>query len=253
MKKETAFSRIVRTLAAFAVVIIFWEAASLFVARPFLPLPALVFERLFFSLRNGTLLFHTIASGKRIFLSIVIALPAATALGLASGRSAKLDAFVSPFIYLLHPLPKVAFLPVIMLFFGLGDGAKIFLISVIIFGQILVAVRDASRAVSGALLDSVRSLGAGRLALIHHVVFPAVLPSILTALRVSLGTAIAVLFIAETFATESGLGWYIVDSWSRVDYIDMYTAIVSLSAFGFFCYLAVDAAELAFCSWRETQ
>jgi len=88
--------------------------------------------------------------------------------------------------------------------------------------------------------------------LLRHVVFPAALPALLTSLRIGLGTAIAVLFIAETFATESGLGWYIVDAWSRVDYVDMYGAIVSLSVFGFLCFLVVDAAESFFCRWNAS-
>jgi len=250
--RRLAASKALRSLAAFAVLVAAWAGAAALVAKPFLPAPGLVFERLGARLADGSLGFHTAASARRILLALCLAAPAATALGLAAGRSGRLDAFVSPFVYLLHPLPKVAFLPVIMLFFGLGDGAKVFLIGLIIFGQILVAARDAARAVPPALLDSVRSLGAGRLGLLRHVVFPAALPALLTALRVGLGTAIAVLFLAETFATESGLGWYIIDAWSRVDYVDMYAAIAALSAFGFLSFLLVDAAEAFFCRWRRT-
>jgi NitT/TauT family transport system permease protein len=186
-----------------------------------------------------------------VAIALVLAAPAATALGLASGRSKKLGALVSPFVYILHPLPKVAFLPVIMLFLGLGDPAKVFLIALIIFGQLLVSARDAARAVPEALVESMRSLGASRAAMTRHVVFPYALPALLSALRVGLGTAIAVLFIAESFASETGLGWYVVDAWTRVDYPDMYAAIIALSAFGLLCYLAVDAAEALLCRWRD--
>jgi NitT/TauT family transport system permease protein len=158
---------------------------------------------------------------------------------------------VSPFVYLLHPIPKVAFLPVIMLFLGLGDAAKVFLVGLIIFGQLLVSARDAARAVPEALMESMRSLGASRAAVARHVVFPSALPSLFSGLRLSLGTAIAVLFIAESFASETGLGWYIVDAWTRVDYPDMYAAMLALAFFGLACYLAVDAAEAALCRWRD--
>jgi NitT/TauT family transport system permease protein len=184
-------------------------------------------------------------------MALALTGPAAAALGLASGRSRRLDALVSPFVYLLHPLPKIAFLPVIMLFLGLGDPAKIFLIGIIIFGQILVSARDAARAVPEALIESLRSLGASRAALIRHVVFPYALPALLSALRVGLGTAIAVLFMAESFASEEGLGWYVIDAWTRVDYPDMYAAILALSIFGLACYLAVDGAEAYLCRWRD--
>jgi NitT/TauT family transport system permease protein len=249
---KDALGNTLRACAAAIAIVLAWELASLLVARPFLPGPGAAFGRLASRIASGTLLVHLAASSRRVALALLLAAPLAAALGLASGRSPRLDSVVSPFVYLLHPLPKVAFLPVIMLFLGLGDAAKVFLIATIIFGQMLVSSRDASKAVPRALVDSVRSLGAGRMAILRHVVLPASLPSLLSALRVSLATAIAVLFLAETFAAESGLGWYIVDAWTRVDYPDMYAAIVAMSVFGLACYLAVDMTEAALCRWRKT-
>ena len=237
--------------AAAAILLAAWALAALCVHRSFLPSPWASLARLVLRLGDGSLALHLGASARRVGLALVLAAPSAAALGLAAGRSRRLGALLSPFVYLLHPLPKVAFLPIIMLFLGLGDGAKVFLIALIIFGQILVSARDAARAVPEAYIESMRSLGATRAAMIRHVVFPFALPALLSALRVGLGTAIAVLFIAESFASETGLGWYIVDAWTRVDYPDMYAAIVALSLFGFACYLAVDAAEARLCRWRD--
>lgn len=244
-------SRAIRGLAALAVVIAVWALAAALISKPFLPAPGVAFARFLERLGDGVLLAHLGASARRIGLSLLVTAFPAVALGLAAGRSKRLDAFVSPFVYLLHPLPKVAFLPVIMLLFGLGDLAKDILIGLIIFGQILVAARDAARAVEPGLIDSVRSLGAGRLDLIRHVVFPSCLPALLTALRVGLGTAIAILFLAETFATETGLGYFVMDAWARVDYPDMYAAIIALSAFGLAVYAAIDLAEARLCRWRK--
>lgn len=237
-------------VAAVAVGLIWWLAAVL-VDKPFLPSPSPAFRRLAERLADGSLLVHLGASAARIGVALAVAGPFAAALGLAAGRSPRFDALLSPFVYLLHPLPKVAFLPVIMLFFGLGDAAKDILIGLIIFGQILVAARDAARAVEPGLVDAVLSLGANRGQILRHVVFPACLPALLTALRVGLGTAIAVLFLAETFATQSGLGWYVMDAWARVDYPDMYAAIVALAFFGFAVYALIDLLEAWLCSWRR--
>lgn len=237
--------------AAVAILTLAWALAAALVHKPFLPSPWASGARLAGRLADGSLALHLGASARRISIALALAAPAAAALGLASGRSKKLDALLAPFAYLLHPLPKVAFLPVIMLFLGLGDAAKIFLIGIIIFGQILVSARDAARAVPEAYIESMRSLGASRAAMTRHVVFPYALPALLSALRVGLGTAIAVLFIAESFASQDGLGWYIIDAWTRVDYPDMYAAIISLSLFGLFCYLAVDGIEALLCRWRE--
>jgi ABC-type nitrate/sulfonate/bicarbonate transport system permease component len=245
-------SRALSLAAAICVLFLAWDLAAALVDKPFLPSPRSSAWRLASRMADGSLAMHLGASARRVALALLLAGPSAAALGLAAGRSKKLDAFVSPFVYLLHPVPKIAFLPVIMLFLGLGDAAKVFLIALIIFGQVLVSARDAARAVPEALLESMRSLGAGRIAIARHVVFPWALPSLLSGLRVCLGTSIAVLFIAESFASESGLGWYIVDAWTRIDYADMYAAILALSLFGLAAYLLVDAAEAWLCRWRET-
>ncbi|MDR2109815.1 MAG: ABC transporter permease subunit, partial [Spirochaetaceae bacterium] len=127
---------------------------------------------------------------------------------------------------------------------------KIFLLGFTIFSQILVTMRDAAKQVPPELLDSVRSLGAGRAGLLRHVIIPAVLPPFFTGLRVSLGTAIAVLFLAETFASESGLGYLIVDAWTRVAYAEMYAAILALSLLGLLLFALTDFLEKILCPWE---
>jgi ABC-type nitrate/sulfonate/bicarbonate transport system permease component len=251
--RRQGLSRALSLLAALVALLLAWALASTLVHRAFFPSPWDSIARLGRRLADGSLALHLGASARRVGIALLLSAPLAAGLGLASGRSRRLDALLSPFVYILHPLPKVAFLPVIMLFLGLGDGAKVFLIGLIIFGQLLVSARDASRAVPEAFIESMRSLGASRLAMIRHVIFPYSLPALLSALRVGLGTAIAVLFIAESFASETGLGWYIIDSWTRVDYPDMYAAIIALSLFGLFSCLLVDAVEALACRWRDVE
>jgi NitT/TauT family transport system permease protein len=138
-----------------------------------------------------------------------------------------------------------------MLFLGLGEASKIFLVGFIIFGQILVAVRDAASSIPEESADSVRSLGGGRGSLLRHVIIPAVLPGFFTSIRVSLGTAAAVLFLAETFATDTGLGYLIIDAWTRIAYPEMYGAITALSLLTLILFGAVDLLEGIVCPWRE--
>ena len=237
--------------AALAILIALWALAAAAVGRPFLPSPGKAFAALARRLADGSLLPHVAASARRVGLALIVAAPSASLLGLAAGRSRRLDSLVSPFVYILHPLPKVAFLPVIMLFLGLGDAAKVTLIGLVIFGQLMVAARDAGKAVPAPLIDTLKAMGAGKAAVLAHVVLPYALPSLFTALRIGLGTSVAVLFIAEGFASESGLGWYVMDAWTRVDYPDMYAAIVALSVFGLACYSATDAAEGLVCRWNR--
>jgi ABC-type nitrate/sulfonate/bicarbonate transport system ATPase subunit/ABC-type nitrate/sulfonate/bicarbonate transport system permease component len=243
--------RMVRILGTAAVLLTLWGILSLLAHKAFLPSPQAAFSRVFQNVGNGNLLYHTAVSLKRIIEALVIAGPLAWILGLAAGRSKSLDSFFSPVMYLLHPTPKVAFLPILLLFLGLGDASKIALIGLVIFGQLYVGARDSSRTLPDTLFDSVKSMGGNASSVVRFIVIPGNLPALLTSLRVSLGTSIAVLFLAETFASTDGLGWYIMDAWARVDYPDMYAAMICLSALGLALFLTIDAVEAIACRWRE--
>jgi len=238
-------------ILALAVFFAIWQIISSLIHRPLLPSPVSVISTLFRLAAEGKLWRHTGASLSRILWALVISGIPAIILGLAAGRSAKLNSLISPFIYLLHPLPKAAFLPVIMLFLGIGEVSKIFLVGFIIFSQMLVTVRDSAKQITGEYLDVVRSLGAGKIALIRHVIIPSVLPGFFTAFRVSLGTAVAVLFFAETYASESGLGYLIVDAWTRIAYKEMYAAILALSILGLALFVLTDILEYVICPWQK--
>jgi len=180
-------------------------------------------------------------------LSLISAVPA----GLALGQSKSLNRFFSPLIYLLYPIPKVVFVPILLLFLGIGDFPKIVIIFLILFFQILVLVRDQAAALRPELIQSVRSLGAGRRALFAYVYLPATLPAILTAVRQSAGTAVAVLYVAELFATQYGLGYYIYISGSTYfDYPAMYAGVVAMSLLGLGLYFTVDWLERWLCKWQ---
>ncbi len=237
-------------IAAAAALLAVWALAAMAVGKPFLPSPGSAVIALGALIADGTLGRHATASLARVLWALAASFVPAAAIGLASGRSSRIDRIVAPLIYILHPLPKVAFLPIILLVFGLGEASKVFLVGLIVFSQILVSARDSARRVPRQLIDSVRSLGATPADLALLVIVPATLPDLLTSLRVSLGTAIAVLFLAETFATETGLGFLIVDSWARVAYPRMYAAIIALSLLGLGLFAAVDIAERLLCPWR---
>lgn len=154
-------------------------------------------------------------------------------------------------IYLLYPLPKIVFLPVVMILLGLGDLSKIFLITLVVFFQILVTTRDAARNVSHAKILAVVSLGAGRLDIYRHVIWPAIIPEIFTALRIGSGTAIAVLFFAESFASSEGLGYYIMDAWTRSAYQEMFAGIIAMGLLGYLLYAGLDALDKKICPWKK--
>ncbi len=229
--------------------IIAWQLLAWLVHRDVLPAPSAVLRAFVTELPRG-LGRHFLVSGWRVVASVIVAVVTAVPAGLVLGQSPALNRLFSPLVYIIYPIPKIVFLPIILLFLGVGDSSKIFIIALILFFQVLVVVRDEAGALRPELIYSVRSLGAGRRALFRFVYLPATLPAVLTALRISIGTAIAVLFFAESFATTSGLGYYIiVESWGRLAYPEMYAGVVAMSALGLLLYFAVDWLEKRLCPW----
>jgi len=237
-------------LFAILALIVIWQLAAWLVHRPILPSPIVVGQE-FISEIQGDLLDHFLASLWRVVASTALAIALAVPAGLVLGQSKRMNSLFSPLIYLVYPIPKVVFVPVVLLFLGLGDLPKIAIIFLILFFQVLVLVRDQAAGLRPELIQSVRSLGAGRRALFRYVYFPASLPAILTALRLSVGTAVAVLYVAELYATQKGLGYYIFLNGSTLfNYPAMYAGIVAMSLLGLGLYFGVDWLEKRLCTWQ---
>ena len=228
-----------------------WQLAAMIIDRPVLPPPLEVLQA-FFAEVPRDLGRHLLVSAWRVVASIAVAVIIAVPAGLALGLSPAADRLAAPVIYLLYPIPKIVFLPVVLLLLGIGNASKIFMIAAVLFFQILVVVRDEAANLRPELIASVRSLGAGRRAIFRFVYLPACLPAVLTSLRVSIGTAIAVLFFAESFATTSGLGYYIiVETWGRLAYPEMYAGVVAMSLLGLALYVSVDRLQGQLCPWLK--
>lgn len=232
------------------VLLLGWQALALAVDSPALPVPLAAIAE-FARTLVPDLLPHLATSAWRALAALVLGTVLAVPLGLFIGRSPRVDSVAAPLIFLTYPVPKVVFLPVLLVLLGLGDLSKIGLITLIVFFQILVTARDAARAIPAASVLSVRSLGAGRAQVFRHVVLPAALPEVFTALRIGTGTAVAVLFLAESIAGSRGLGYYIVDSWGRIDYNAMFAGILAMALLGVVLYEALDWLESRVCRWTR--
>ncbi|MHB8963261.1 MAG: ABC transporter permease [Saccharofermentanales bacterium] len=229
---------------------IVWELASLLISEGFFPPP--YDTAVYFVQHLQMISLHLLMSFLRIFAAIAITVLAGSATGIFTARNAGADALVSPLLYTLYPVPKIAFLPLLMLFLGLGNGSKIALVSLILYFQIAISARDSVKNVHPAYFISIRSLGATKFQIYRHVILPAILPNLFTALRISVGTSISVLFFAENFATEYGIGYYIMDSWMRLDYTAMFAGIIAISLMGSVLFKLIDYAEIAVCRWKSS-
>ena len=230
-----------------------WQVLAWIIRRPIMPSPLEVLP-IFGASLFGNLGIHFLASTARVLAAIGVAVVTAVPIGLGLGQLPKVNRIFAPLIAIVYPIPKIVFLPVIYVLMGITDISKIFLIALIIFFQILVVVRDEAANLHPELILSVRSLGAGRRALFRYVYFPASLPAVLTALRVSVGTAIAVLFIAEQSLTTYGLGYYIVvETYQVLRYPEMYAGILAMSLLGLVLYFVIYNLELKVNRYRTEE
>lgn len=235
-------------LAALVFIIMLWLVLALVIDSPALPTP---FETVPMLVQYaGQLGPDFLVSLYRVVVAILIGTVLAMPLGLAIGRSPRLDAVLGPVLYILYPIPKIVFLPILLVLLGLADAPKIVLIALTIFFQVLITVRDAAKAVPEEAVLSVRSLGANRFDVFRHVVVPASLPELFTALRISSGTAVAILFFAEAIAGSTGLGYFIVDSWALLNYPRMFAGIVAMAVLGVILYEVFDILERRLARWR---
>ena len=244
-------SKVLNGLLGFALVLLLWQLGSMALQKPFLPTPGASFAAFFEFLFYGEMGRHFLISSGRILCSILLAVVLAVPLGLAMGRINWLGRILNPIVYILYPLPKVVFLPIIVVLMGLGNWPKIFLITLVVFFQIVVVTRDAASSIPQASVQSMRSLNATPWQMFRHLILPSCLPQILTSLRITLGTAIAILFFAETFASFDGLGYFILDGMETREDPAMYAGIIGLALLGLCLYWLVDVLENRWCRWQK--
>ena len=228
-----------------------WAGMAYLLQMPVIPSPAQVLLRLAAKFPD-TIAVHAGYSLMRIVLGLFAAVAVGYPIGVLMGYFPRVNRLLAPLLYLTYPVPKIALLPVVMLLFGVGEWSKLILVFLIIVFQVVVAVRDAVAAIPSETYAPLRVLGASFAQIVRHIIVPASLPKFITAVRVAMATAISVLFFTETFGTQYGIGYYIMDAWLRVNYLDMYAGIVVLSAMGLMLFILLDWTERRLCAWNRT-
>jgi len=158
---------------------------------------------------DATLVQHLLASLGRVFAALVAATLAGIPVGLAIGTSRIGRGIFDPVLEFLRPIPPLAYLPLIIIWFGIGEGAKVLVIAIAMVAPIALSTASGVRNVQQDRLNAARSLGATHRQVIRFVVLPSALPSILTGLRIALGAGWTTLVAAELVAATRGLGFMI--------------------------------------------
>ncbi|WP_415945225.1 ABC transporter permease [Selenomonas montiformis] len=230
--------------------LLLWWGIALLLDLPVIPAPDKVLLKLV-RIFSQSVAVHAGFSLWRIAAGLLLAVLIGYPVGVIMGYFPRADRFLAPLVYLTYPIPKIALLPILMLLAGVGEFSKILMIFLIIVFQVVIAVRDAIRTIPVETYYPLYSLGASVRQIFCEVIFPASLPKFITAVRVAMATAVSVLFFTETFGTQYGMGYYIMDAWLRVNYLDMYAGIVVLSLMGLLLFGLIDMAEYVTCRWRR--
>lgn len=193
---------------------IWWAVTAAGLIEPlFLPSPQNILARGWKLLNEGyldaTLWQHLGASLWRIGLALLFAVICAIPLGIAIGRNRLVRGLLDPLIEFYRPIPPLAYLPLIVIWCGIGELSKVLLIYLAIFAPIVIATASGVRNVDPARLRAAQALGATPAQLILHVVLPSALPDILTGIRIGLGVGWSTLVAAELIAAQRGLGFMV--------------------------------------------
>jgi len=241
-------------LAACVVLAVWWLAAHvLFIIRGYSVLPTPPETVRMGLTRIGELASAFGSSALRFLISLVVAFGLAVPVGLVVGFSRRLHQYVSPLVYLTYPIPPVALLVFLYMAFRTGEAVRVFVVTMALFFQLLVAAMGAARQIPPSYVTSVRSAGASKWGLYRHVVLPATLPSVLTAARVSVGLGITLLYIVENTigavgGARSGLGRFI--EWYKHPAISL-SGVVGLALMGLVFYTALELLDRWLCRWRH--
>ncbi|MDO3410187.1 ABC transporter permease subunit [Saccharibacillus sp. CPCC 101409] len=217
-----------------AVFLLWWLVSARQWVNPlFLPSPAAVWAAFTDIVREGykgeSLLSHIGTSMRRLFLALGLAFVTAVPLGILCGRFRWLRAVFDPFVEFYRPLPPLAYYTLLILWFGITDVSKVLLLFLGAFAPLFITAVFSVQRLSADRINGAKSLGAKGWKLYVFVIFPSILPELLTGLRTAVGVSYATLVAAEMVAAVSGVGWMVLDASKFLRSDIMYLGIIVMA------------------------
>ena len=248
-------SALISVLTVIALLALWWLITAFGYIKPlFLPSPAAVVAQFVDVASDGfggsTLLEHALWSLFRVFAAFLLACLTAIPIGIGIGVNRALRGIFDPPIEFYRPIPPLAYLPLIIIWFGIGDLGKVILIYLAVFAPLALNARAGVRSVSLEQIHAAYSLGASRLQVIRHVILPAALPEILTGMRIGIGFGWTTLVAAEMVAATAGLGYMVLNAaeFLRSDVVIM--GIVVIGALAYLFDLLMRKVERTLVPWK---
>ena len=231
---QAAWNRYGGYALGFASLFVLWHLASIYLVSSVLfPPPAIVFRKAVVLVRNGVLLEHLWASVQRILVGFIAGSLLGIPIGLAMGSFRPVRQVLEPYTEFLRFIPSVAMITVAVIWFGIGEASKIFLI---IYTTIFIVILNTAAGVSAIAPNKTRAaqaLGATRGQIFFHVALPATVPYILTGMRLAMANSFTTIVAAELIAANEGLGKMLWDGRMFMLVDDIFVSLVSLGLLGF--------------------
>jgi NitT/TauT family transport system permease protein len=216
----------------------------------FLPSPVGVLGEGWEMLRSGELASHVAASLHRLVLGFAVGAVLGVAAGVAVGFFAVAEAVGTPLIAATFPIPKIALLPLLILWLGLGEPSKVAVIALGVFFPMAINTFTGVRQADPQLVRAAVAFGARRWSIIRKVVLPSALPMIFAGLRLGAGTALLLLVAAEMIAVESGIGFLVLHAGNLMQTTKLMVGIVVLSLLGVLSHWGLGRLERLAIPWR---
>jgi ABC-type nitrate/sulfonate/bicarbonate transport system permease component len=220
--------------AGFVSLFVLWHLASVYLVSSVLfPPPGIVFRKAVVLIRSGVLFEHLWASVQRILAGFIAGSLLGIPIGLAMGSFRPVRKMLEPYTEFLRFIPSVAMITVAVIWFGIGEGSKIFLI---IYTTIFIVILNTAAGVAAIAPNKIRAaqaLGASRAQIFLHVALPATVPYILTGMRLAMGNSFTTIVAAELIAANEGLGKMLWDGRMFMLVDDIFVSLVCLGLLGF--------------------
>jgi len=252
MKLESLGERVPGVLLVI-VLLVLWEASVRleWMVTPTWPAVTTVLVTFWHNLADGTYLSVIGSSLRRLFVGYSVAVVLAVTIGIAMGIWRAFYLLAEPLVEFLRPIPSPAYLPMAILFLGIDDTMKVFMVAFASFFPILLNTVSGVRSVDPVLLETGKTFGYSRWQIVRKILLPASASFVLTGMRISLAIALIVTVIAEMVAGNSGIGFYVLNAQRSFLVPEMYAGVIALALVGFALNKIFVLVESALMRWQQ--
>jgi len=241
------------SLTSFIVILCLWEMVSRMMWIPplFLPAPSEILLEGWGMLKTGVIFNHVFASLSRILLGFSMACIAGVLIGILIGFFSIPEAIGNPLIAATFPIPKIAILPLLILWLGIGELPKVAVIALGVFFPMVINVYTGVKNVDPLLIKAALSLGSNRTRVIRKVILPGILPMVFAGMKLGIGIALLLVVAAEMVAADAGIGFMILTAADLMQTKKLMVGLIILSLLGIFFNWLFQKMEKLFIPWKQ--